>query len=67
MNADGSGTVETLVSGLTTVDGIALDVAGGKIYWIEAGPSAVNMLRRVNIEIHPNKVTRVLFKEIIVQ
>ena len=25
------------------------------------------LLRRVNIEIHPNKVTRVLFKEIIVQ
>ncbi len=34
-NLDGSGVEDLVTSGLTTLNGIALDVAGGKMYWTD--------------------------------
>ncbi len=42
-NLEGSG-VEDLVTGLSEPQGIALDVAGGKMYWVEVG-SALKIRR----------------------
>ncbi len=46
-NLDGSG-VETLVTGLSEPQGIAIDVAGGRIYWVEIGSSL--KIRRANLD-----------------
>lgn len=43
-NADGSG-VNTLLTGLDAPNGIAVDGAGGKIYWTEVG-----FIRRANLD-----------------
>lgn len=46
VNADGSG-MTNLVTGLKHPRGMALDVSGGKMYWIENGLSAI---RRANLD-----------------
>jgi DNA-binding beta-propeller fold protein YncE len=52
VNADGSGQ-QTLVSGLMQPAGIALDVAGGKMYWTDFGgssPGDLGDIRRANLD-----------------
>ena len=48
-NLDGSG-IEDVVSGLSSPRGIALDVAGGKIYWAEEGGDGDPRIRRGNLD-----------------
>ena len=47
-NLDGSGSVETVVSTGDSAPGLALDVAGGKIYWV--GGSHDGWIRRANLD-----------------
>src|SRR4029077_17530164 len=51
-NADGTGH-QTLVTGLKQPTGIALDVAGGKMYWADLGgvnPGELGDIRRANLD-----------------
>ncbi|HEX2988368.1 MAG TPA: hypothetical protein VHS06_09375 [Chloroflexota bacterium] len=50
-NLDGTGTVQVLKTGVSPVD-LALDVAGGKVYWTENGASypAYDVIKRANLD-----------------
>ena len=48
-NLDGSN-IETLLTGLGKLSSLALDVSGGKMYWIEAGLDEDHKIRRANLD-----------------
>ncbi len=50
LNFDGSNFRSNLISGLTAPKSLALDVAGGKIYWIEQTSERRGKLRRANLD-----------------
>ena len=47
-NLDGTGVEDLITTGLSEPQGIALDVAAGKMYWVEVGSS--RKIRRANLD-----------------
>ena len=45
-NLDGTGVEDLVASGLVTPQGLALDVPGGKMYWVDSG---AGFIQRANL------------------
>ena len=50
LNLDGSGFQSNLITGLDMLTGIAIDVAGGKLYWTEKTSNTTGKIRRANLD-----------------